>query len=233
MSTGGNLAWVQRRAKNPKYSTDDELHKLKVAYEDRHNTFNPVMAKTAAWKTEGKRLQGMLNAYKTNNNVPIHTRKGKSQKGGTHSKHDHTHHTHDQNIEMANFVAQAAKNLFGDKTPSHAQDASTSKHLDHVTNNYQNLKNKVKNLLKSKIKNFTEGSFQYTQLKNIETDMKSQILKIETSAATQERKTQLKKEIYNSILTRTLRVEESHTVSDTFRRDAVGRTVVQDGLRDR
>ena len=54
MSTGGPLAWVLRRAGDPRYSGDPELRKLKEDYKARHSTFNPVVAKTAQWKSEGK-----------------------------------------------------------------------------------------------------------------------------------------------------------------------------------
>ncbi len=80
--------------------------------------------------------------------------------------------------------------------PSHSFMPLVLGHLDHVTNDYQKLRDKVKRLLKSKMKEFLPGSFQYTQLSNIATTMKTEILKIEGSVDAEERKTSLKKEVY-------------------------------------
>ena len=106
-----------------------------------------------------KKIAG-LNSYKTNHNVPIHASKGKSQKGG--SKHPHMH---DVDV-FAHIVAKAAKS-YVESTRPHAHDASIPEPLDHVTTDYQKLKNSVQRLLKKKMIEFPATTTVGAMLLNI------------------------------------------------------------------
>jgi hypothetical protein len=133
-------------------SSDLELHTLKDAYEDHHRKFNPSLGKTREFTLEGKQLLDRLNAYKSTHKLPIHTRKGKSQK--------HTH-THERDVHLMTLMG-----LYLDH--EHPHTASESK--NHVKKDYQKLKNSVDRILKNKMIQFPADSPGHQALLAIKID---------------------------------------------------------------
>ena len=157
MSTGGPLAWVRNRAKNPKYSSDNELKLLHAAY-NAHQINWDKNEKTVPWNLEERdsmvqfSLLGRLNTYKSKHKLPIHTSQSQSHQVGILSK----------DVRFGRIIKDYLVN-----TPSHEHDASISKHLDHVTSDYQKLKNSVQRLLKKKMIEFPATTTVGARLLNI------------------------------------------------------------------
>ena len=98
-------------------------------------------------------LLGRLNTYKSKHKLPIHTSQSQSHQVGIPSK----------DVRFGRIIKDYLANV-----PSH--EASISKHLDHVTRDYQKLKNSVQRLLKKKMIEFPATTTVGARLLNIKSD---------------------------------------------------------------
>ena len=198
MSTGGPLAWVRNRAKNPKYSSDNELKLLHAAY-NAHQINSGRNEKTVPWNLEEKKLLGRLNTYKSKHKLPIHTSQSQSHQVGILSK----------DVRFGRIIKDYLVN-----TPSHEHDASISRHLDHVTSDYQKLKNSVQRLLKKKMIEFPATTTVGAKLLNIKSDKTRKTKEIQEGLGDETKKRSLMTALLTDVKQRILSVDYvplSHT----------------------